>query len=186
MLHLALALFLSQGTPVTLWKTKPDPFTDEMHMLLRGEGKKGELVLTIGCAEQEGTLTFGFRFSDWESKAVVPWLALRFDDGSIERYSFAPLGPFIIMGFTSEQEVIEPTDEGNGLAWTLAIRDRMRVDLMAEEPLRRVVEEFDISEVTAETLNFMIKTGCTLNPVPRFLTPEEAIRLADEIGIAEE
>ena len=133
----------------------------------------------------EDGFNFRFSFPDLKSRPSLSFLKLRFDDMPIETYSILPLLNFISLGFsTNEKGHGIVTNDADLLTRRLPGHKRLRVSLIAKNPSRRVVEEFDISEVTAETLNFMLETECTQNPDPRVLTPEEAQALVDEIGIA--
>ena len=165
MLHsLLVVLFLAQVTPVGLWKTDRDPFTDESRLILSGVGKMGELKLGVGC--NEDGFTFQFLFENFRSRQSFKWMKIRFDDGPIEHFSTFPLQGMIWLGFKYDGDRALVTDDADVLALRLADHTRLRVDLMAENPRRRVVDDFDISKVTVELLSFMLDTECTLEPSP--------------------
>ena len=183
MLYLALALLLLQhpgkpGDPIQLWKSKPDPFTDEFKISLGGVGKSGELSVIASCflrnsGNQEYGLGLRFqsntRYLKYEEAGDAHgYLVLRLDDGPVETYSVFSSFTVIMLGVGPYKDgKAPPNDEDDKLVRRFADHDRLRIDLIpevGEKAHERIVEDFDISEVGALTLDRLCLCAHEPNP----------------------
>lgn len=162
----ALAVPLQAQDPmVRLWTTKVDPFTDRFGIMLTGDGRNGELQMKAFCTDVDPdrySLSFSFLSeTTWpatdDSLGVGFGLGtgmLRFDDGPIESFRYEGMA-YILMVTLSQQE--GGLLSGGALVKRFVDHSRLRIDLFRSRPgddgHLRVVEDFDISEVTSETLD---------------------------------
>ena len=169
LLHLVLALPLlvqqQPGDPVAIWRSKTDPFTDKYGLVLRGLGEAGEVHLAASCRLRNGIERYSFSFNfdsemtfpltdEGVSKFVGRGLGyFRFDNGSVETFHFLSFANRMALNFSHKDGKMVTSDEGDAFARRLADHDRLRIDLRENsKEFRRVIEDFDISRVSFETL----------------------------------
>ncbi len=178
MLHVATALLFLQlmpGAPVRVGETKTDPFTDEFRLAMVGVGAEGKLRLGSSCSEKDERNWYSLSFhieSDeafatfgGEDGSSMEWQlgSLRFDNGDIEPFRFKFLLGSLWLGWPELKDGERLRDDSaHKLVLRFPHHDRLRIQVVAAKDI--VFEDFDISEVTTDTLETLCTCAHEPNP----------------------
>ena len=173
----------AEGVPVGFQTTTPDPFTDRFMIRITGEGKHGNLRLSGYCDGLSDDYRYRLSFSFLEKgyRTMTPHEAdkemffgrygtadYRFDKGLIESFRFTTNIDRNMINLDQWRMGVglwDHINHGEAIVKRFPQHRRLRVRMLARHDndiYRRVVDDFDISQVTEKTLDDLCR--CEKDP----------------------